>query len=63
MSLTNTDQYMGAGNGTLSREGSHNTQRGNHNGNRGNSRFANSPSTGEVKDNRISHLLITKDGP
>ena len=54
---------MGAGNGTLSRIGSCNTQRGDRNGNRGNSRFANSSSAGEVKDNRISQLSITKDGP
>ena len=63
MSLTNTEQCQGAGNGTLSRKGSHDTQRGDRNGDCGNSRFANSSSTGEVKDNRISQLSITKDGP
>ena len=63
MSLTNTEQCMGAENGTLSHKGSRNTQRGNRNGNLGNSRFTNSSSTGEVKDNHISHLSITKDGP
>ena len=60
MPLTNTEQYMGAGNGTLSRKGSCNTQRGDRNGNYGNNRFADSSSTGEVKDNRISQLSITK---
>ena len=63
MSLTNTEQCMGAGNGIPSRKVSRNTQRGDRNGDCGNSRFANSSSTGEVKDNRISHLSITKDGP
>ena len=63
MSLTNTEQCMGAGNSTSSRKGSRNTQRSDRNGNRGNSRFANSSSAGEAKDNRISQLSITKDGP
>ena len=63
MSLTNAEQCLGAGNGTFSRKGSRDTQCGDRNGNRGNSRFANSSSTREVKDNRISQLLITKDGP
>ena len=63
MSLTNTEECMGARNGTSSRGGSRDTQWGDCNGDRGNSRFANSLSTGEVKDNRISHLSITKDGP
>ena len=63
MSLTNTEQYMGARNGTLSRKGPHDTQCGDRNNNRGNSRFANSSSAEEVKDNHISQLSITKDGP
>ena len=63
MSLTNTKQCMGAGNSTLSRKGSRDIQRGDRNGNRRNSRFANSSSTGEVKDNHISQLSITKVGP
>ena len=65
MSLTNTEQCLGARNGKSSRGGSRNTNRGDRNGNRncGNSRFANSLSIGEVKYNRISHLSITKDGP
>ena len=63
MSLTNTEEFMGARNGTSSRKDSRDTQRGDRNGDRGNSRFADSSSTGEVKDNRISHLSITKDGP
>ena len=54
---------MGAGNGTPSRKGSHDTQRGDRNGDCGNSRFANSSSAGEAIDNRISQLSITKDGP
>ena len=62
MSLTNTKQCLGARNGITSHGGSHDTHRGDLNGNRGNSRFANSSSIGEVKDNRISHLSITKDG-
>ena len=65
MSLTNTEQCMGAGNlnGTTSQKGSHDTKRGDHNGDRGNSRFASSSSAGEAIDNRISQLSITKDGP
>ena len=63
MSLTNTKQCLGARNGKTSHGGSRDTHRGDRNGDRGNSRFANSSSTGEVKDNRISHLSITKDGP
>ena len=63
MYLINTKQCLEAGNGTLSRKGSRDTQRSNGNGDCGNSTFANSSSTGEVKDNPISHLSITKDGP
>ena len=63
MSLTNTEQCLGARNGISSHGGSRYTQRGDGNGNCENNRFANSSSTGEVKENRISHLLITKDGP
>ena len=63
MSLINTAQCLGTGNGTLSRKGSRNTQRGDHNGDRRNSRFANSSTTGEVKDNCISQLSITEGGP
>ena len=58
-----TEQCKGAGNGTLSRKGSRDTQRSDRNGDCGNSRFANSSSVGEVKDNHISQLSITKDGP
>ena len=63
MSLINTEQCLGARNGTLSQKGSCNTQRGDGNGNHRNSRFANSSSIGEVKDNCIFQLSITKDGP
>ena len=63
MSLTNTKQCLGAGNGTSSCKGSRNTQRGDCNGDCGNSRFANSSSVGETIDNRISQLSITKNGP
>ena len=63
MSLINAKECMGARNGTSSREGYRDTQRGNRNGDCENSRFANFSSTGEVKDNCISHLSITKDGP
>ena len=63
MSVTNTKQYLGARNCISSHGGSHDTHRGDCNGDCGYSRFANSSSTGEVKDNRISHLAITKDGP
>ena len=63
MSLTNTKHCLGAGNGTSSRKGSRDTQRGDRYSDRRNSRVANSSSTGEVKDNCISHLSITKDGP
>ena len=63
MSLTNPEQCMGARNGTSSRKGFRNTQCGNRNDNRRNSRFANSSSTGEVKNNCISLLSITKDKP
>ena len=63
MSLTNTEQCLGSRNGTLSSKGSRDTQCGDRNGDSGNNRFANFLSTGEVKDNRISQLSITKDGP
>ena len=63
MSLTNTEQCMVVKNGTSSRKGSRDTQRSNHNGDCGNSRFTNSSSVGEAKDNCISQLSITKDGP
>ena len=63
MSLTNTKQCMGVGNGTSSRKGSRDTQRGDRNGDRGISRFANSSSAREAIDNHISQLSITKDGP
>ena len=63
MSLTNTKQCMGVENDTSSRKGSRDTQRGDRNGDRGNSRFANSSSAGEAKDNLISQLSITKDEP
>ena len=63
MSLTNTKQCLNARNGKTSHEGSRDTQRGDHNGDRGNNRFANSSSIGEVKDNYISHLSITNNGP
>ena len=63
MSQTNTKQYLGAKNGKTSHGGSRNTHRSNQNGNQGNSKFANSSSIWEVKDNCISHLTITKDGP
>ena len=62
MSLTNTEQCLGARNGKTSCEGFPTTQRGDRNGDRGNSRFANSSFVGDT-DNRISHLSITKDGP
>ena len=45
---------MGAGNGTPSQKGSRDTQCNDRNGDRGNSRFANSSSVGEVKDNLMS---------
>ena len=51
---------MGVANDTLSRKGSHNTQRGNHNGICRVNRFANSSSAGEAIDN---HLSMTKDRP
>ena len=57
--VINTQQCRDTRNGKPSHEGS----RGNRNGNCGNRRFANSLSIGEVKDNCISHLSITKDGP
>ena len=63
MSLTNTKQCLGARNSKTSHGGSRDTHRGDRNGDCGNSRFANSSFIGEVKDNRISHLSITKDGP
>ena len=63
MFQTNTEQCLGARNGKLSHGGSRNTHGGDRYGDCGNNRFANSSSTGEVKDNRISHLLITKDRP
>ena len=62
MSLTNTEQCLGARTGKTKREGSRDTQRGDRNDNRGNSRFANPTSIGDT-DNLISHLSITKDGP
>ena len=65
MSLANTEQCLGARNGTSSRKDSRDTQHSNRNRDRncGNNRFANSLSVGEVKDNCISQLSITKDGP
>ena len=63
MSQTNTEQFLGIRNGKLSHVGSRDTHCGDCNGDCGNSRFANSSSIGEVKDNLISHLSITKDGP
>ena len=63
MSQTNNKHCLGARNGKLSHEGFRGTHRVNCNGNRGNSRFANSSFIGEIKDNHISHLSITKDGP
>ena len=63
MSLTNTKQCLDARNVKMSHGGSCDTQSGNHKGDCGNSRFANSSSIGEVKNNRISHVSITKDGP
>ena len=63
MSLTNTEKCLGARNDISSHEGSRDTRCGDCNGNRGNSRFTNSSSIGEIKDNRISHLSITNDGP
>ena len=63
MSLTNTKQSLGAKNGKTSHGGSRNSHCGDLNGDCGNSRFANYSSIGEVKDNRISHLSVTKDGP
>ena len=62
MSLTNTEQCLGARNGKTSHGGSRDTHCGDRNGDRGNSRFANSSFIGDA-DNRISHLSITKDGP
>ena len=62
MSLTNTEQCLGARNGKTSQEGSRDTQRGDRNGDRGNSRFTNSSFIGDT-DNHISHLSITKDRP
>ena len=62
MSLTNTKQCLGARNDKTSHKGSRDTQRGDRNGDHGNSRFTNSSFIGDT-DNRISHLLITRDGP
>ena len=63
MSLTNTEQCLGARYGISSHGGSRDTHYGDRNGDCGNSRFAISTSTGKVKDNRIFRLSITKDGP
>ena len=62
MFLTNTEQCMGAGNGTSSQKGSHDIQRSDHIGDRWNSRFPNSSTAGEAKDDGISWFLI-KNGP
>ena len=43
--------------------GSRDTHCGDRNGDCRNSIFANSSSIGDVKDNHISHISITKDGP
>ena len=63
MFQTNTEQCVGARNGKSSHGGSRDTHSCDCNGNRGNSKFANSSSIGEAKDNRIFHLSITKYGP
>ena len=61
MSQTNTEHCLGAQNGESSHGGSRSTHYGDHNGNRGNNRFANSSFVGELTNNGISHLSITKD--
>ena len=63
MSQTDTKYCLSARNDKSSHGGSRGTHRGDRNGNRGNSRFANSLLVGELTNNRISHLSITKDRP
>ena len=63
MSQTNTKHCLGSRNGKSSHRDSRNTHRNDRNGNRRNIRFANSSFIGELTNNCISHLSITKDGP
>ena len=60
MSLTNIEQCMGAGNGISSRKDYRNIQRGDRNGVCGNSRFNNSLSARETKNNRIPNFQLQK---
>ena len=63
MSQTNNEHCLGARNSKLSHEGFCGTHCGDCNGNWGNSRFTTSSFVGELTDNCIFHISITKDGP